>query len=190
MDPQPGEDHALAAEQARLMDLDDLRRLGMRAQEGLSGSETDFDAPSAVALIGEARKSLTHLADRDELARPLAARAVELGMLANDLAAEVAGYLDDLVADPLRLEAVGERRAQLAGLTRKYGATVEEVLGWADDARPPGLAELVGSDERIAGTARPHRPSWTRQLAADAAKISARAPRGRRPSSPPASRRS
>ena len=55
------------------------------------------------------------------MAAPLAARAGELGMLAADLAAEVAGYVDDLVADPLRLEAVGERRAQLAGLTRGYG---------------------------------------------------------------------
>ena len=170
VDPQPGEDHALAAEQARLMDLDDLRRLGMRAQKGLSGSESDFDAPSAVALIGEARKSLTHLADRDELARPLAARAVELGMLANDLAAEVAGYVDDLVADPLRLEAVGERRAQLAGLTRRYGATVEDVLRWADDARTR-LAQLVGSDERIQEL-RARVGELDEALTADAAKIS------------------
>ncbi|MHA6524658.1 DNA repair protein RecN [Tessaracoccus sp. G1721] len=170
VDPQPGEDHALAGEQARLMDLDDLRRLGALAQEGLSGSEVDFDAPSAVALIGEARKALRQLADRDEVAAPLAARAVELGMLAADLAAEVAGYVDDLVADPLRLEAVGERRAQLAGLTRRYGATVDDVLRWAADAGAR-LAELVGSDERI-GELRARIAQLDAALAADAAEIS------------------
>lgn len=170
VDPQPGEDHALAVEQARLMDLDDLRRLGAQAQEGLSGSEVDFDAPSAVALIGESRKALRQLADRDEVAAPLAARAVELGMLAADLAAEVAGYVDDLVADPLRLEAVGERRAQLAGLTRRYGPTVDDVLRWAKDAGRR-LAELVGSDERI-GELRARIGQLDAALAADAAEIS------------------
>lgn len=170
VDPQPGEDHALAVEQARLMDLDDLRRLGAQAQEGLSGSELDFDAPSAVALIGESRKALRQLADRDEVAAPLAARAVELGMLAADLAAEVAGYVDDLVADPLRLEAVGERRAQLAGLTRRYGPTVDDVLRWAEEAGTR-LAELVGSDERI-GELRARIGQLDAALAADAAEIS------------------
>ena len=170
VDPQPGEDHALAVEQARLMDLDDLRRLGAQAQEGLSGSEVDFDAPSAVALIGESRKALRQLADRDEVAAPLAARAVELGMLAADLAAEVAGYVDDLVADPLRLEAVGERRAQLAGLTRRYGPTVDDVLRWARDAGTR-LDELVGSDERI-GELRARIGELDAALTADAAEIS------------------
>ena len=148
VNPQPGEDDALAAEQAKLMDLDELRRLAGLAQEALSGTEVNFDQPNAVGLVGSARKALASLADRDEAASTLSARAVELGLLANDLAAEVAGYVDDLVADPLRLEAVGERRALLAGLTRKYGATVDEVLVWAEDSAAR-LGHLVGSDDRI-----------------------------------------
>lgn len=146
--PQAGEDDALAAEQTRLMDLDELRRLAALAQGGLSGSEDDYTAPSAVALLGEARKALTSLAERDPAAESLAARAVEVGMLAADLAADVAGYADDLVADPLRLEAVGERRAQLAALTRKYGPTLGDVLAWAEDATAR-LERLEGSDGRI-----------------------------------------
>ncbi|HJE51804.1 MAG TPA: DNA repair protein RecN [Tessaracoccus flavescens] len=146
--PQPGEDDALAAEQRKLMDLDELRGLALLSQGRISGSEDDFDAPSAVALLGEARKSLAQLADRDDVAAPLAARAAEVSMLVNDLAAELASYLADLVADPLRLEAVGERRAQLANLTRKYGATIDEVLTWAADSAQR-LGTLEGSDERI-----------------------------------------
>lgn len=146
--PQPGEDDALSAEQARLMDLDELRRLAHSSHEALSGDENNYDAPSAVGLVGTARKLLAELAGRDEAAAALATQATEIGMLVTDLAAGTASYLDDLVADPLRLEAVGERRQQLAGLFRKYGNTVEEALTWADDASAR-LADLEGSDERI-----------------------------------------
>lgn len=171
VDPQPGEDDALAAEQAKLMDLDELRGLAGRAHEALSGSESNFDAPSAAGLTGEARKALGELAERDEAAAGLAGRAVELAMLAGDLAADVAGYVDDLVADPLRLEAVGERRGALAGLTRKYGTTVDEVLAWAETSAAR-LGELVGSDERI-DTLRTRIEELDELLAADASAISA-----------------
>ncbi|SHJ71208.1 DNA repair protein RecN (Recombination protein N) [Tessaracoccus bendigoensis DSM 12906] len=146
--PHPGEDDALSGEQARLMDLDELRRLAGGAHEALSGDEADYDAPSVVSLTGATRKLLTDLADRDADARDLASRATELGMFATDLAADVAGYLDDLVADPLRLEAVGLRRQQLAGLTRKYGASIDEVLAWAEQSAAR-LNTLDGSDVRI-----------------------------------------
>ncbi|WP_296140501.1 DNA repair protein RecN [uncultured Tessaracoccus sp.] len=148
VEPRPGEDAELTREQSRLMDLDDLRHHAGLAQLGLSGDATDFEQPSAIALLGEARKALTTLADLDEAGQPLAARAHEAELLVGELAAEVSGYVDSLVADPLRLEHVSARLAALAALTRKYGATVDEVLAWADDARPR-LAELDGSDERI-----------------------------------------
>lgn len=171
VEPHPGEDEALAAEQAKLMDLDELRALAGAAHEALSGSEVDYDAPSAVSLAGSARKSLDALAGRDDTARELSGRATELGMLAADLAADVAGYLADLVADPLRLQAIGERRAELAGLTRKYGATVDEVLAWAERSAAR-LGELVGSDERIVEL-RSRIAELDARLAADAAAITA-----------------
>ncbi len=168
--PEPGEDDALASEQAKLMDLDELRRLAGESHEALSGSEIDYDAPSVVSLTGTARKQLADLADRDPAAAQLSARATELGMLATDLAAEVAGYLDDLVADPARLEAVGERRQQLAGLTRKYGATIDEVLAWAASSAAR-LADLDGSDDRIVAL-RARIAELDALLASDAAAIS------------------
>lgn len=148
VEPQPGEDEALAAEQTKLLDLDELRQLAGRAAAALSGDEQDFDAPSAVGLVGEGRKALAQLADRDEAAAALADRAAETRLLVDELAADVAGYLADLVDDPLRLEAVAERRAQLAGLTRKYGSTVDEVIEWSRTSAAR-LADLDGSDARV-----------------------------------------
>ena len=43
------------------------------------------------------------------------------------MAGELAGYADDLDADPLRLAAVEERRASLTALTRKYGEDIAAV---------------------------------------------------------------
>ncbi len=61
---------------------------------------------------------------------------------------DLARYLGDLEAEPGRLEQIAERRAALAGLTRKYGATVDEVLAWGADAAVR-LAELEAGDDRV-----------------------------------------
>ncbi len=146
--PEEGEDDALVAEAARLMDADDLRHLASTVQIALSGDEEDFDVPSAVGLLGEARKALATLAERDRLAGDLSHRIQEAQYLLDDVAAGVASYAADLVADPARLEAVGRRRAQLAGLTRKYGPGLSDVISWAAEASER-LVTLEGSDERI-----------------------------------------
>lgn len=149
VEPQPGEDDALAAEATRLMDADDLRQLAKSVQTALSGDDEDFDVPSAVGLLGEARKAMAALAQKDPLARDLHEQAAQAQFLLDDVAVGVASYAADLVADPARLEAVGQRRAQLAGLTRKYGPSLDDVLVWAE-AAGRRLSELEGSDDRIA----------------------------------------
>ena len=148
VNPGEGEDEALAAEAVRLADADDLKALAMTARVALSGSEEELDAPSALGLVGAARKALETLAERDPGAADLARRITETNYLLTDLAQDVASHAADLVADPLRQEAVADRRGQLAALTRKYGNNVAEVLEWAGRATER-LAELDGADDRI-----------------------------------------
>ncbi|NED27725.1 DNA repair protein RecN, partial [Streptomyces anulatus] len=76
-----------------------------------------------------------------------AERIGEVGILLRDVAGELAGYADDLDADPLRLAAVEERRAALTALTRKYGEDIAAVLSWAEQSAAR-LTELDGDDER------------------------------------------
>jgi DNA repair protein RecN (Recombination protein N) len=78
----------------------------------------------------------------------LADRIGEIGILLGDVAGELAGYADDLDADPLRLAAVEERRAALNALTRKYGENIAAVLGWAEEGTSR-LTELDSDDDRI-----------------------------------------
>ena len=148
VEPVEGEDHALATEALRLQDADHLRELAATAQRALSGDEDVFETVSAVALVDAARKAAESLAERDETAAELAERVREASYTLHDLASEVASYAADLVTDPLRLEAVAERRAQLVALTRKYGPELTDVVAWAQSA-VTRLGELEQADDRI-----------------------------------------
>ena len=75
-------------------------------------------------------------------------RLVEVASLLADLALELASYADHIEADPRRQAWVEERRRDLAGLRRKYGSTVDEVLAWLQDAQA-AVGEISGDDERI-----------------------------------------
>lgn len=172
VDPQPGEDSELAVEAARLASLDQLRSLAEEASLQISGSdEGDLEAPGAVGLVGSARRTLSTLADLDATARDLSDRVEEALVLVSDLAADVASYRQDLEADPARFEAVVARQAALAGLTRKYGTTIDEVLAWAEESALR-LGELEGSDERI-GHLRAEVARLTQELDRSAAGITA-----------------
>jgi len=145
--PQPGEDAALGAEAHRLQAADDLRLLAAQADAALSGDADD--ATGAVGLIGQARKALDTLSHRDDGAEELRIQAAAVLDATSSLAGQVASYLASLEADPLRLEAIAARQADLQSLTRKYGATIDEVLAWAE-ASASRLDQLTSSDGRIA----------------------------------------
>ena len=149
-DPQPGEDAALRAEATRLQAVDDLRAAARAALVALAGDDEAFaDEPTALGLVGSARKALEGIVDDDPAAGPLAARVSEAGYLLSDAAGELASYLAGLDADPARLEWIAGRLATLAGLTRRYGESVDEVLAWGEQAAARA-SELRGGDDRIA----------------------------------------
>ena len=103
---------------------------------------------SARDLIGSARSALAPGAAHDQALRELDERLHEVGTLVGDLAADLTAYLDDVELDPQRLDHVQERRAALAGLTRKYGETIDEVLEWSGRAAAR-LDDLVRADDRV-----------------------------------------
>lgn len=149
--PGAGEDVALAEEERRLGYADTLKIASHQARDALSsdalaGGTESVDALTAVAA---ARRLLDGVRDHDPGAAALADRLAELSYLLSDLAADVTSYAASLEADPARLAAVSERRAALSALTRKYGATIDDVLAWQEESSRR-LLELDGTDERIA----------------------------------------
>ena len=145
VNPVAGEDLALAAEARRLQSADDLRLSAQTALARLAGA--DDEAGGALSEVSAARRALDGGAT-DEMLGALSGRLAELSYGLSDVAGDLARYLGDLEAEPGRLEQIAERRAGLAGLTRKYGSSVDEVLSWAQDASAR-LVELEASDERI-----------------------------------------
>jgi DNA repair protein RecN (Recombination protein N) len=143
--PEPGEDTALAAEEARLGFADTLRTAAEQAREALS---SDHGTPDALATTSAARGLLDGVRDHDQEAAELADRLAEVSYLLSDLAADVASYASRLEIDPARLAVVSERRAALTALTRKYGDTIDEVLAWSERSAAR-LGELDHTDERI-----------------------------------------
>ena len=136
VDPQPGEDHELATEESRLGFADTLRTAAEQARAALSADE----GADALGMVSAARRLFDGVRDHDPQAGELAERLAELSYVLSDLAADVASYASGLETDPARLAAVSERRAALGTLTRKYGDTIDEVLGWAETSAQRLLA--------------------------------------------------
>lgn len=172
--PQPGEDVELAAFAGRLAHADALRLAARTAHDALLGDPDDpaSDAADVSSLLGLAGRALVQQTGDDAELDALAARLADLDALVTDLGAELAGYGERLDADPQRLAQVEERRAVLAGLTRKYGDDIDAVLQWADAARKQ-LAELDVSEGALAALAAERDAAATR-AATLAADISAR----------------
>ncbi len=154
--PLPGEDDELDAQARRLGDADALRAAVEEARLALvgdvtgdlgGGGELPQDATAALALAERA------LAASDDPALVLLAQDLaDAVAVVSDVAAQLAGYVADLDADPARLAEVMDRRGALTALVRKYagpGEGLAGVLAWAEDAAGR-LAELDVSDEALA----------------------------------------
>ncbi|WP_139738232.1 DNA repair protein RecN [Actinomyces wuliandei] len=150
LDPQPGEDHRLREEAERLDNAEDLRRAAEMALVSLSGREESLEEPAdVVTLAARADRALAAVADVDPALADLAERTRRLGIEAADVSADLAGYLEDLEADPARLAWVQDRRAALArgcqeiGGAAEYLEDVDALLAWQQQA-VQRLCELDG----------------------------------------------
>ncbi|MFZ4184593.1 DNA repair protein RecN [Streptomyces sp. R02] len=148
VEPRAGEDTELAEEAERLGHAEALASAAAVAHAALAGNPEDPEGVDAGTLVAGAQRALEAVRAHDPALAALTDRIGEIGILLRDVAGELAGYADDLDADPLRLAAVEERRAALTALTRKYGEDVAAVLAWAERSAAR-LTELEGDDERI-----------------------------------------
>ncbi|MEU9099000.1 DNA repair protein RecN [Streptomyces sp. NPDC048361] len=148
VEPLPGEDAELAAEAERLGHAEALASAAAVGHAALAGNPEDPESVDATTLVAGAHRALEAVRSHDPALAALAERIGEVAILLGDVAGELAGYADDLDADPLRLAAVEERRAALTSLTRKYGEDITAVLAWSQESAAR-LTELDGDDDRI-----------------------------------------
>ncbi len=147
IDPKPGEDAELAVESERLANAESLLDAARSSEAALTGDDGS-GPPDVMGLLAGARRALSAAAAHDPALTihedTLRSLMAQVGELASDLAS----YSADIEADPARLAHVQQRRADLAGLTRKYGADLTEVLDWAQRSALRA-SQLAGAEDRI-----------------------------------------
>ena len=144
---EPGEDERLAAERERLRHAGKLvERIGgtLRLLSGDDEGGGLAALGSAEALVGEAAAMDPALAD-------LAGRLAALSVEADDVAAALRDYLEELDVDPAHRDAVELRHDKLQALKRKYGASADEILAYAGEARArlAALARLEADETEL-----------------------------------------
>ncbi len=172
-DPAEGEDIELSAEAARLSNADALHTAATTAHEALASdpSAGAYEPADVTTLLGTARHALEVAAAHDPALSTLAERLSEAAYVISDIAAELASYAESIEADPVRLAAIQERRAELTRLIRGYGSApiprpAASLMPACDDAAPgvtrhgSELGSGPGQDAGLGTVAAGSEPSW------------------------------
>ncbi len=142
--PVPGEDEELELENERLGNMDRLQETVARACDHIYGGEQGI--PSGSDRIGEGLRELRDAAHLDRRLDGLVQTVESALYQVEDAGRELGSYRDSLAYDPVRHEQVQQRLDLLKTLKKKYGPTLEAVLGHAEDAEKE-LASLDSSTE-------------------------------------------
>ena len=155
----PGEDERLDRDESVLADAAEHRQAAARAI-GLLGADSEV-----ADGLGRAEAAL---AGREPFAG-LAGRIADASADIADIATEARAFMEAITDDPAALAALRERRQLLAGLRRKYGSTLGEVLDFREEAAQR-LDELEGHEELAASLER-RRSELSERLAAERARV-------------------
>jgi len=145
---KPGEDKALLEERTKLANAEKLAALADDAMRALSLGDDEEQTPSAADLLGEAARAINHLAKIDPTLMDKRDLAQALSEQFKDLAAELEDYRESIEFNPKRLDAVENRLELIKSLQRKYGATIDDILAFAERAEAE-RDTLTHSGERI-----------------------------------------
>lgn len=142
---EPGEDDALRSTLARV-------RHGAEIAEDLGQAATALeDDGSASDLLRGALERVRSAAELDDTLRPLAERVESIVVDLDDVAVELRAAAESVDHDPEALRQMEARAAAIADVKRKYGATIEEVLAYGEQAaeRAARLETLAERAETI-----------------------------------------
>ncbi len=143
---QPDEEDTLRQERTRLANAENLASLIQQALNAMDESQ-DESLPAS-DLIGQASQALLSLARIDASQQRLADQASNIEDLISELNRDLRAYLEGIEFNPHRLEQVEERLDLINRLKRKYGATVEAVITFGQEAARQ-LEQIAHASERI-----------------------------------------
>lgn len=142
--PRVEEKEELEVERERLRHAEGLRIASTGAAARLKGDES---GEGAAGDLARASTELGGVRGVDSTLDTLADRVESLLLEAEDIGAELRGYLDSIAADPERLAEIEERLDLLDRLERKHGGSIEKVLEHAEWCRAE-IDRLEGGETR------------------------------------------
>ncbi len=143
---QPSEDERLLQEQRVLGNAEMLREESMRVLTLLAGSDSvEIDGSDVSTALRRGEQGMTRVVDVDPSAASLGERFSEVAVLAEELGRDLRNYVDTLEVNEERLAEVEDRLELIRTLKRKYGATIEGVLSYRDEAERE-LQSLSGDE--------------------------------------------
>ena len=139
----------ISAEIERLSNVEELRISAQYANSALEDEES-----GSLTTLGVVRKSLDSTRSKDPKIELLYQKVSEAFFLVDDAKSELAGYLSNLEADPLRLDYLNSRKAEINLLIKKYGDSASgnealTVLIERFDNSTNAISDLEGGDVRL-----------------------------------------
>ncbi len=153
----PGELDDLERERRMLANAERLGELTAAVHVALHGDE-EGEAAGALDLLATAQRTLADLLRLDDTLAAQRDTLEQALFTLEDVSAATRDYQDQVAADPARQAEVEERLDLISKLRRKYGATIEEILAFAEQAareldglanREERAAELQAQEERL-----------------------------------------
>ena len=150
--PQVGEIQEINDEISRLNSVE-----GLTSTAGSASSIIESDESGVLTQLGSARKALEKAVALDPSLANLSEQLNEAFFEVQDVAANLASYLSDLAADPVRLEFLQLRKSELNTLIKRHSTStstdsnvaLQELIELGADLDNE-IADLEGGDDRIA----------------------------------------
>ncbi len=148
--PLPGEASALLVEITRLSSVESLR-----TSVGESVSLLLAEESGVVDALAATKRNLETVADKDPLISEILAAVTDSFFQLSEAAQSAHIYLEDLEADPQRLDIAHARRAELNSFLKKYSSSDEaddqivEVIR-RHELVAESIADLTGGEDRLA----------------------------------------
>ncbi|MCE5322777.1 DNA repair protein RecN [bacterium] len=141
---QPGEDEELLIERNRLANAEKLYAAASEIHDALGADGGCIDSLSAAA--GSAEKISAMDPSMGEFVENMNTALIA----SQDALSQVRQYMEDVEADPNRLEQVEERLELIRTLKHKYGDTIEDILRYASELS--GKVEELTNAEELSGS--------------------------------------
>lgn len=162
-----GEEEDLLAERRILMGAEKLKLAAQRSYAMLyEGDQRQLSVTDLLARIGS---ELGEAARIDPSLQPVIELLQTAGYQLEEAARTLGNYREKVEYDPERLEAIEARLDMIAGLKRKYGNTIDEILSYGQTVRDE-LVRLSNAEE-MAADLRARRKVLGAELAGAAAEL-------------------